>query len=105
MAHSAHHVDFEPIGRRGHCPADASLLEAARRLGVDLVSLCGGEGTCGHCRIQVLGPAEVSPPTAFEIEALSADELQDGYRLACQTRPVGDVKVRVPPESLTTPQR
>jgi uncharacterized 2Fe-2S/4Fe-4S cluster protein (DUF4445 family) len=105
MAYSEYHVDFEPIGRRGPCPADTSLLETARRLGVDLVSLCGGDGTCGHCRVQVLTPAGVSPPTAFEMEALSTDDLQDGYRLACQTRLLGDVKVRVPPESLTTPQR
>jgi uncharacterized 2Fe-2S/4Fe-4S cluster protein (DUF4445 family) len=105
MADLEHHVDFEPVGRRGPCLANATLLEAARRLGVDLVSLCGGEGTCGRCRVQVLDPAAVSPPTAVEIEALSADELLGGYRLACQTRLRGDVKVRLPPESLTTPQR
>jgi len=105
MAHVEHHVDFEPVGRRGSCPADASLLEAARHLGVDLVSICGGEGACGRCRVQVLTPAGVSPPTSHEQEALSTSELQSGYRLACQARLCGDVKVRVPPESLSTPQR
>lgn len=105
MANSEHYVDFEPVGRRGLCPADSSLLEAARRLGVDLVSICGGEGTCGRCRVQVLTAAGVSPTTAFERQTLSAVELRDGYRLACQARLRRDVKVRVPTESLTTPQR
>jgi uncharacterized 2Fe-2S/4Fe-4S cluster protein (DUF4445 family) len=105
MAHSEHHVDFEPVGRRGSCPDNVSLLEAARHLGVDLVSICGGEGSCGHCTVQVLTAEGVSPPTAHEIEALSAEELRDGYRLACQARLRGHVKIRVPPESLTTPQR
>jgi len=97
-------TDFEPIGRRGQCPADQSFLEAARRLGVGLVSICGGEGTCGRCKVQILtGP--VSEPTPSEREALSSQELEDGYRLACQTYALGDCKLRVPPESLTALQR
>ncbi len=97
-------IDFEPVGRRGQCPADQSLLDCARQLGVDLVSLCGGEGACGRCRVQVL-TGQVSEPTSGEREALSSRELEDGYRLACQTYPLSDCKLRVPPESLTTPQR
>jgi len=38
-------IDFEPVGRRGDCPADRSLLGCARQLGVELVSVCGGGGT------------------------------------------------------------
>lgn len=99
-----HHIDFEPVGRRGDCAADASLLDAAQQLGVALISLCGGAGTCGRCKVQVLS-GEVSPPTASEREMLSAKELEQGYRLACQTQALSDVKVHVPPESLSTPQR
>ena len=99
-----HTVDFEPIGRRGICPADESLLEAAHHLGVDLVSLCGGKGTCGRCTVQVIA-GEVSPPTDNERKALSRHELNDGYRLACQTYPRSDCRLRIPPESLTAPQR
>src|SRR5512139_3663106 len=97
-------VDFEPIGRRGECPAGYNLLECARTLGVDLESLCGGEGTCGRCRVQVLA-GSVSEPAAAERNALSSQELEEGCRLACQTHALGDCKLRVPPESLTTPQR
>jgi len=97
-------IEFEPIGRRDSCPADQSLLEAAQQLGVDLISLCGGEGTCGRCKVQILA-GQVSPPTSVEKEVLSADELLAGYRLACQTYPRSDLKIHVPPESLSTPQR
>ena len=99
-----YHIDFEPVGRRGPCPAALSLLEAAQRLGVELISLCGGQGTCGRCKVQVLS-GRLSAPTSAEEQALGADELRQGYRLACQAYPLSDVKVRVPEESLSTPQR
>jgi uncharacterized 2Fe-2S/4Fe-4S cluster protein (DUF4445 family) len=99
-----HRIDFEPVGRRGECPAGLSLLEAAQRLGVDLVSLCGGRGTCHRCKVQVLN-GSVSPPTENEKGYLSSQELESGYRLACQTYPRGDCQVGVPTESLTAPQR
>lgn len=99
-----YYVDFEPVGRRGRCPAGQSLLEAARQLGVDLVSLCGGTGTCLRCKVQVLD-GRVSPRTLNEELAFSPPELDAGYRLACQTYALGDCKLRVPLESLTAPQR
>lgn len=99
-----HRIDFEPVGRRGECPAGRPLLEAAKRLGVDLVSLCGGKGTCHRCKVQVLA-GRVSPPTENEKGTLSPQELKNGYRLACETYPLGDCKLGVPPESLTAPQR
>ena len=97
-------IDWEPIGRRGPCSAGQTLLDCARRLGVDLASLCGGRGTCGRCRVQVLA-GRLSEPTATEHRLLSSQELADGYRLACQALPMGDCRLRVPPSSLTTPQR
>ncbi len=97
-------IDFEPIGRRGTVGADQSILEATRELGVDLVNLCGGAGTCGRCRVQVLD-GKVSEIGANEQEHLTKDELDKGWRLACETYPQADCKVHVPPESLTAPQR
>ncbi|MBM3157545.1 MAG: 2Fe-2S iron-sulfur cluster binding domain-containing protein [Chloroflexi bacterium] len=58
-------VDFQPLGRRGECRADQSLLECARQLGVELVSLCNGKGTCGRCKVQVLS-GETTAPTSAE---------------------------------------
>ena len=98
------HIDFEPVGRRGQCTAKQSLLECAHQLGVELVSLCGGKGTCGRCKVQVLS-GKHTQLTSDEREALSPSELEQGYRLACQTYPLEDCKVHIPTESLTAPQR
>ena len=99
-----YHIDFEPVGRRGQCTAKQSLLECAHQLGVELVSLCGGKGTCGRCKVQVLS-GKHTQPNSDEREALSPSELERGYRLACQAHPLEDCKVHIPTESLTAPQR
>ncbi len=99
-----HTIDFEPVGRRGKCPDGESLLECGRRLNVDIVSICGGMGICHQCRVQVIsGP--VSRRTPEEEEAFSEQERGRNCRLACRTWPQGDVKVHIPPESLSAPQR
>ncbi len=92
-------VDFEPLGRRARIAPGTTLLEAARQAGVGLNAVCGGAGTCGTCRVRVVA-GEVSPPTEAEHEALT-----EGFRLACQTRVLSDVRVDVPPDSITAPQR
>jgi len=97
-------IDFEPVGRRGQCRDGESLLDCARRLGVGIISLCGGKGRCHSCKVQVLS-GTVSEPTSDELEVFSAQEVEDGWRLACQAYPVSDCKVSVPAESMTTPQR
>jgi uncharacterized 2Fe-2S/4Fe-4S cluster protein (DUF4445 family) len=97
-------VDFEPVGRRGPCAGGASLLDAARDLGVDLASICGGGGSCGSCRVQIIA-GKVTSVTLNEEEELSAEELAQGYRLACQAEPLSDCRVHVPAESLTALQR
>lgn len=59
-------------------------MEAAHQAGLFLVSVCGGQGTCGKCRVRVRG--DLQPPTDPELSLLSAEERQAGYRLACQAR-------------------
>lgn len=100
----SHIIDFEPVGRRGPCPEGGTLLDAARALGVDLASVCGGNGTCARCRVQVVA-GKVTPVGPREREKLPASDLDRGYRLACLTLPLSDCRVHVPPESLTAIQR
>jgi uncharacterized 2Fe-2S/4Fe-4S cluster protein (DUF4445 family) len=99
-----HQVDFEPIGRRHTCPKGTTLLEAARQAGVGIVSICGGRGTCGHCRVRILDGLAPSP-TEADGKVFSPEELAAGYRLACQVEVLSELRVHVPPTSLTTPQR
>lgn len=97
-------VDFEPVGRRGEIEVGETLLTAAQSSGVELISICGGVGSCASCSIRLVS-GELSQPTEGEEETLGVEALAKGYRLACQAKPLGDVKVEIPPESLATPQR
>jgi uncharacterized 2Fe-2S/4Fe-4S cluster protein (DUF4445 family) len=108
---SDHLVVFTPSGKRERLPEGASVLEAARRLGVDLDSVCGGRGICGRCQIEVASgrfakhgvtslPDHVSPWSPVEqryVEKRGA--LAPGRRLGCQTKICGDLVIAVPPDS------
>lgn len=97
-------VDMEPLGRRAEIPPGGTLLDASRRAGVEIVSLCGGEGWCGSCKVR-LANGKLEEPTLNEQAVLTEEELAEGFRLACQAVPLGDVKIEIPPDSLSTPQR
>lgn len=98
------HVDWQPVGRRIEVPEGKTLLEAAQAAGVELVSVCGGGGTCRGCLVR-LAAGLLSPLSIEEQVILEPEEIDAGYRLACQAVPLGDVIIDIPPESLTTPQR
>ena len=101
---TVYNVDFVPIGRRGECRPGDSLLACARQVGADIISLCAGRGTCHACKVKVLD-GTVPEATAIEREVFLPQELESGWRLACQTYPTSNVRVSVPTESMTTPQR
>ncbi len=103
-------VIFTPSGRRGRFPEGTTVLDAARSLGVDIDSVCGGRGICGRCQVtQGLGAFPkhgiVSEPdhlSAFAaLEATYRDEkgLAADRRLSCTAQVCGDVLIDVPPES------
>lgn len=103
-------VIFTPSGKRGRFALGTPVLTAARQLGVDLDSVCGGRGICSKCQITP-GYGEFSKHgVTVEADALSewnAVEdrykrirgLIDGRRLGCQAKVMGDVVIDVPPES------
>ncbi len=97
-------IDFEPLGRRGMASPGQTILEASRAAGVGLASVCGGAGTCEECRVRLMS-GQVTPPTLVESAVFSIAELAAGFRLACQAQPLSDLKLLIPAESLTAPQR
>src|SRR5450759_1724676 len=103
MAHpaSAFQIDLQPIGRRITATADQSLLTAAQASGIELVAVCGGNGSCGTCRVQLIS-GQLSALTSIEEHELERDEIATGRRLACQVLPLSDVQINIPPESLAT---
>jgi len=100
----AYTVDFEPVGRRVFADPEASLLSVAQDAGVDITAVCGGVGVCQACKIRCMA-GELSDIQTVERETFSADELKNGWRLACQAYPRSDLKIEIPPESMTTSQR
>ncbi len=97
-------VDFQPVGRRVEAQAGETILQAAQRGGVGLAAICGGAGTCGRCLVQVMF-GHVSPPDENERRRIEAAQLARGFRLACSARIQSDLRINVPPASLTTTQR
>jgi ferredoxin, 2Fe-2S len=78
-------------------PAHTTLLEAAIQLELDLDHFCGGNCSCGSCRIQVLqGSENLSSPRPNEQMVLGPDAQHKGDRLACQARAMGPVSIGIP---------
>jgi uncharacterized 2Fe-2S/4Fe-4S cluster protein (DUF4445 family) len=100
----SYQVDFEPLGRRLQVDRGISILTAAQQVGVGLTSICGGKGTCSRCKVQIL-EGQVSPLSETEGKKLTSDEIARGYRLACQTEVLSDLRLHIPPQSLTAAQR
>ena len=103
-------VVFTPSGRRGRVEQGTTVLEAARRLGVDLDSVCGGRGICGRCQVEVsegthakhaITSTAAGLTPVGEVERAYAAErgLADGRRLGCTAAVAADVVIDVPPES------
>ncbi len=109
-AAEGHLVVFTPSGRRGRFREGVSLLDAARALGVDLDSVCGGRGICGRCQVVVSEgvhakhgiesrASHLSPFSEPEALYRSRSGLAEDRRLGCHTRLLGDVVIDVPPDS------
>ena len=105
-----HLVVFTPSGKRGRVPHGTTVLDAARRLGVDLDSVCGGRGICSKCQCSpgagdfpkhglTVGPDALSPRNAVEARYDRVRGLAADRRLGCQAIVQGDVLIDVPPES------
>ncbi|MCB8925016.1 MAG: DUF4445 domain-containing protein [Ardenticatenaceae bacterium] len=98
-----------PSGRRGRVPAGTLVLDAARQLGVEIESICGGRLTCNKCRIRVeegqfakhgisSASSHLSPASADETRLLEKLESLD-CRLSCNAQILDDALIFVPEES------
>ena len=103
-------VIFTPSGRRGHVPAGTSVLDAARTLGVDIDSVCGGRGICGRCQVTVgvgsfpkhgitSAATSLSPAGDVEAEYRTTKPMLADRRLGCTATVQADCLIDVPEES------
>ncbi len=102
-------VIFTPSGIRGEVPEGMPVLRAARRLGVDVESICGGQGICGTCKVfHVVGDfpkygVNSTHDSLSEFKEVEAgrvgDERQLGARLGCTAKIMNDVVIEIPASS------
>jgi len=85
-------VHFEPSGLKTEVPVGTVLLEAARKAGIYLSSICGGDGYCGKCKIIINEGQFQTRPTTL----LTPDEIRENVVLACQTKVLSEMTVTVP---------
>lgn len=112
---SNYKVVFTPSGIRGEIKEGTDVLSAARELGADVASLCGGNGLCTRCKVKLSTGSfpkhqitsetpHLSPITSAERERISDADLEKGYRLSCNAKIQGDIVIDVPAESQTHQQ-
>ena len=91
-------IEFvHPEGMSGEVERNLTILEAAQELGFPLNHECGGNATCVTCRVQVLeGAGNLDEIDFDEQDLLDREGIGEPWRLGCQARLLGDVKVRVP---------
>ena len=103
-------VVFTPSGKRGNFAIGTQILTAARKLGVDLDSVCGGRGICSKCQITpsygefskhgvTVQNGALSEWNSVEQRYQDKRGLIEGRRLGCQATVQGDIVIDVPPES------
>ncbi len=103
-------IVFTPAGKRGRFPLGTPVLQAARALGVDIDSVCGGRGICGRCQVNLAEGEFAKHGIVSRADHLSAfsevertyskqKTLAHGRRLSCSTRILGDVVIDVPADS------
>jgi uncharacterized 2Fe-2S/4Fe-4S cluster protein (DUF4445 family) len=103
-------IVFMPSGKRGRFSRGTPVLEAARSLGVDIDSVCGGRAICGRCQVEVAEgdfakhginslAANVTPCGESEDKYRERRGLGDARRLSCQAKLEADVVIDVPASS------
>jgi len=89
-------VQFDIADEPVEVPGGTLLTDAAEKAGIEINQPCGGQGRCGICAVQVTS-GQVRRRSTMR---LSADDVERGYALACQTVVEGDVSVIVPPQEI-----
>jgi uncharacterized 2Fe-2S/4Fe-4S cluster protein (DUF4445 family) len=85
-------IEFKPSGRRAACRAGADILSCCRENRIQVTSTCGGQGKCHSCKVRI-EKGVLTAPTANELKRLLSSELEQGWRLSCQARPLSDLVV------------
>ncbi|MDA0748939.1 MAG: ASKHA domain-containing protein [bacterium] len=106
MEQPVYTVTLLPEKESTQVPAGVTLRDAAAELGVVVTAPCGGDGSCGKCRVVIEGGMQgITDVATSERMLLSAEQLEAGVRLSCQVRVCGNVEMTVPATSRTAEMR
>ncbi len=103
-------IIFQPSGRRGEVAKGMTIIEASRRVGVDIEALCGEKKVCGKCKVRIeegyfekygvqSTMSHTSPWKEEEEKFINEEQKKLGYRLGCVAQVEGDLLIFVPEES------
>ena len=103
-------IIFSPSGKHGQFPVGTPVLQAARELGVDIDSICGGKALCGRCQVEpiegtyaregiVSSPDHLGDLTEDEQYCRKTGQLKSGNRLSCRATILDDIRIDVPSTS------
>ncbi|HMK34764.1 MAG TPA: ASKHA domain-containing protein [Desulfomonilaceae bacterium] len=110
MNKKQHMIIFQPSARRGLIDEGTNLIEASRQLGVDIEALCGEKKVCGKCKVRIeegffekfgiqSSRSHASEWQEEEDKFFTPSQKEEGYRLACVAKVLGDMLVFVPEEA------
>ena len=92
---TTHKISFQPYNITIDVAEGETILRGALEAGVHINASCGGEGVCGKCRVIV----ENGNVAGGISERLSQEDIDKGYRIACQSVVESDLTIRIPVES------
>ena len=90
-------VTFLPDNKKVEVDSDSTLLQAVEKAEITINSLCGGDGLCGECQLQILSGKAMADKNAIAV--FSKGEIEHGYVLACRTKIEDNLIVMIPPKS------
>jgi len=92
-------LTIKPDNKSIELEKGANLLEAITKAGIQITSPCGGEGTCGKCRVIIESDTGLSPLNDLEKSVLKNEQIKNRSRLACQAELTGNAVISIPEPS------
>ncbi|MGA1870413.1 MAG: ASKHA domain-containing protein [bacterium] len=90
------HITILPQNKIINSSKGANLLQELIEAGIHVSASCGGQGTCGKCKVIIMEGKYNAGATPF----LSKREIGQGFALACLTLIEGDMRIFIPPQSM-----
>ncbi|GFN30633.1 2Fe-2S iron-sulfur cluster-binding protein [Paenibacillus xylaniclasticus] len=97
----SYEVTFLPSGKRVRIRRGTTVLDASRRAGLTIATRCGGKSACLMCKVRDASASQGGLSAVADNERYKLGGMHEqGYRLACQAKVLGDAQIEVPEDPL-----